>query len=266
MLVNASGSSETFFFDSSSSVCVWHSAQCSGLGSWKMDTLDPLSVLAVVVVRLLSMLSTAVVVNCCFLKVSGHITLFSVFGYNCFPSWVDICNSLSYEILKPFSCDMLINYLFLVLVNTDMPAYTAKYDSWAIEHLPLCSFLEFGKAVIQQKLWNDKVGLWCAMLNLRLDICTIFNRAYKLKKWWWDSLFNASFMKSVAEILSVLKHVSSNQGSSLGQIYNFTISACLFKDCAHIFLKGQGNILKLPWRWACNWAMWKTTGFFSWVA
>jgi len=54
------------------------------------------------------------------------------------------------------------------------------------------------------------------MLDLQLNICTMFDYAYKLEKCWLHSLFNASFIKCATTILLVLKQVDC-----------FTIFDCL---------------------------------------
>lgn len=56
----------------------------------------------------------------------------------------------------------------------------------------MCPSILFGEAVVLQELWKSKVRLWCTILNSWLNVCTMFNHACKLNRWWWNSLISAS--------------------------------------------------------------------------
>ncbi len=73
------------------------------------------------------MLSKADVVNRPFLKIGGHTTSSSTYYFTTVsPSCPDISNTLSYDMLIPFSCSLSISSLFLVFAKTFIPTYTVQ--------------------------------------------------------------------------------------------------------------------------------------------
>ena len=115
------------------------------------------------------------------------------------PSFADISRTLSYETQRPFSWSISKRLLFLVLAN-DITMFVG-----------VGSFLVVDNAVVLQQLGYGEIRCRWPLLKLWLDVCAVFNHAYKCNKWLRDILLNTSIKENVGERRpTIVHHVSTN--------------------------------------------------------
>ena len=171
-------------------------------------------VLAVIDDGLRLMLSTADVVKSFVLTAVEQTTPSSTYWHaSASPNFAGISRTLSYESL-----------LFLVLAKRQSQVHRKGCFTCIAMSVIVGSFLVVGKVVELQQLRYSEIKFRLPLLKLWLDVCAVFNHAYKCNKWWRGILLNTSIEESVGERWpTIVQRVSTNKLGSLGQVYCLTV-------------------------------------------
>lgn len=144
------------------------------------------------------------------------------------PNWAEISNTLSYEMLWPFSCSKSMSCLCLVLANTDISVYTPNGVSWSFWCVWTCIpslYLAKQLYCYNCDITRSDFDVPCCICNLISEPCLIIHTNWRSDGWRACSMHPSSNVLLKFDCVEVCHAVASQQPSP---------SALLHHICLHV--------------------------------